>query len=457
LLRSAGMRRPSVLALFLAAAIAALPAGCRNTVPPGAGGATAMGEWNEWYDLDPLIDVAKTHAPAPALNAMTEAQALLRQNKAKSADSRLAKSGGSAGREWIAVARADLAALHFTMCIRGVAWRLEDGAKPSATERDVDFSEKTRIEPGDISVEALLTNLDEALAAKVPALVTQARIARARVAAFAQRCAANEDVATMAQQTVESDLATLAAEGHLTPDLAYLWAGVQMQKFSGAAARPFLLQAKDGGFDHPAVTFMLAVIALEERDLANAETLATESVARYEQMRDPEAAAEAWFVRGEVAKARNDMGAARKHYETAVKANALHVPSLLALATFVQTNKSEDEAVAYLAKKFEPLLLQGPLDRGRAQEVARNLETLVIMATDPSMVQLSRDALLEKIDAEPDAMRRGLRYFFAATLDVRLREYEMAHGHGVLAKEEFAESTFAPPVDIEAFLQRISP
>jgi tetratricopeptide (TPR) repeat protein len=261
----------------------------------------------------------------------------------------------------------------------------------------------------------------------------------------------------MAQQTVESDLATLAAEGHLTPDLAYLWAGVQMQKFSGAAARPFLLQAKDGGFDHPAVTFMLAVIALEERDLEGAEQLATESIARYEQLQDEDAAAEAWFVRGEVARARNDLPAARKHYETAAKVNPLHVPSLLAMAVLVQTNKTEADAIAWLRKRLGPLLLQGPLDAGRAREVARNLEMLVIMAIDPVMVQLSRDALLQKIDNERDAMRRGLRYFFAATLDVRLREYEMAHGHGVLAKEEFAESKVAPPVDVEAFLQRISP
>jgi hypothetical protein len=41
----------------------------------------------------------------------------------------------------------------------------------------------------------------------------------------------------------------LAAENHLTPDLAYMWAGVQMQTYSGAAARPFLLQALEGGFD----------------------------------------------------------------------------------------------------------------------------------------------------------------------------------------------------------------
>ena len=416
-----------------------------------------MGEWNAWYDLTPLVEVAKTHAPPPALTALEEAQVMLREGKPKSADTRLSEAAGSAGRQWIAVARADVAALHFTVCIRGIAWRLVDGEKPSPTNREVDFSEEARVEPGDISVEALLTNLEEALGADVPALVTQARIARARVAAFAQRCAANGDVEAMAQQTVESDLATLAAEGHLTPDLAYLWAGVQMQKFSGAAARPFLQQAKEGGFDHPAVTFMLAVIALEENDLETAQRLATDSVARYEKSGERDGMAEAYFVLGEVARAQGKPGLARKHYEAAVKENPLHVPSMLTAATLVRDAKSEVDAVAYLRGRLQRLVLEGPLDAGRAREVARNLETLVIMATEPAMVQLARDALLDAIDEEPDAMRRGLRYYFAATLDVRLREYEKAHGHGVLAKEEFSEAQIRPPVDVEAFLKRVSP
>jgi tetratricopeptide (TPR) repeat protein len=319
----------------------------------------------------------------------------------------------------------------------------------------MDFSEETRVEPGDVSVEALLTNLDEALGSEIPALATQARIARARVGAFAQRCAANDDVAKMAQRTVESDLATLAAEGHLTPDLAYLWAGVQMSRFSGAAARPFLLQAREGGFDHPAVVFMLAVIALEERNLEDAERLAKEALATYAELKDDENAAEAWFVRAEVARARNDSKSARKYYENALRSRPMHAPALLALTTLTHAERGEADAVDYLHAKLASLLGKGTLDQEGARDVATNLENLVIMATEPIMAQLSRDALILQIDQEPDPMRRGLRYFYAATLDVRLREYEVAHGHGVLAKEEFTESDFPSPIDVELFLQRL--
>ena len=255
----------------------------------------------------------------------------------------------------------------------------------------------------------------------------------------------------------DTDLATLAAEGHLTPDLAYLWAGVQMNRFSGTAARPFLLQARDGGFDHPAVTFMLAVIALEEEKLDEADTLAGEAIERYTTLEDPQNVGEAWFVRGEGARARKNPKVAKAHYAKALTANPLHAPSILATATLIAEASTPDDAVEYVAGRLQPFMLEGPLDGAGVRQVGMNLETIVFMATEPLATQISRDAMIMSIDSEPDPMRRGLRYFFAATLDVRLGEYEVAHGHGVLAKEEFAESGAPPPVDIEQFLQRVAP
>src|SRR5688572_8327282 len=281
------MRR---LACLLAiAALFGAPA-CKRSVPPAgsAQSATAMGSWAEWQDLHPLVEVAKSHASKATVAVLDEASALLRQGKPLSADRRLSKVADSEDRDWIAVARASIAAMNFTVCIRGVAWRLEDGKRGGDTDRAADFSEGTRLRAGDISVEATLTNLDSAIASPTEALATQARIARARVAAFAHRCAPNDDVAGLAQQTLEADLATLAAEGHLTPDLAYLWAGVQMTRFSGAAARPFLVQAKEGGFDHPAVAYMLGVIALEARELDVADERAIEAADRYKAIGDVE-------------------------------------------------------------------------------------------------------------------------------------------------------------------------
>lgn len=445
-----------VAKLLLIASLSLGVSACRPRVPAGAanGGATAMGHWHEWRDLSPLVAIAKDHAPDPAVTAIERASELLRAGKAASADRALAEASGGAGHHWVAVARADVVALHFTLCIRGIALRLTDGTTPNPTDRKADFAEGTRVEPGDVSVEATLVNLDAAVDSGEPSLSTQARIARARLAGFAQQCAANERVAEMARQVVEADLATLAAEGHLTPDLAYMWAGVQMTRFSGSAARPFLLQAKEGGFDHPAVTFMLAAIALEQRQLDEADELAKAAAAMYTDGGDREHQAETRFLQGEIARARKQPKAARKHYDAALALEPTHCASILARAEIDVGGDSED-AIAALQHAMVALLLEGKLDAVKARTVATNLEELLVLATEPHQIQLVRDALLGRIDSEADAMRRGLRYFFAAMLDVRLREYQIAHGHGVLAKEEFAASGVESPIDIEAFLARL--
>jgi len=448
-----------ILPLVLVAPLllAVLPGGCKTTPPAAgsAGSATAMGHWSEWEDLKPLVEVAESHASKITVKALESASLLLREGKAKSADASLAEHADGQGRHWIAVARADLAALHFTVCIRGVALRLEDERPTSLTTRRMDFSEDARIEPGDVSIEAMLTNVDAAIESDVVALVTQARIARARVTAFASRCAPNDDVARMAQGVLEGDLATLAAEGHLTPDLAYLWAGVQMNRFSGAAARPFLLQAIDGGFDDPSAIHMLALIALDARELERADELAQQAIAAYAELGDDTQQAQGHFIRGEVARARKDPKAARKQYDAALKLVPTHIGAMLAVAELIRHDANDDAARDYLHQALSRLLLEGTLDATSAKRASSNVEAMVVLADEPHLALLCREALLQEIDAESDPMRRGIRYFYAGTLDARLGEYELAQGHGVLAKEEFATVDVPPPVDVEAFLERL--
>ena len=433
---------------------------CERTKAPEAGGATEaapMGTWDQWADLTPLVEVAGSHADDGTVAALSKASDLLRRGQFKAADELLSGSSGSHGRHWIAVARADIVALNFTVCIRGVAWRLENGKRGGATDREADYAEDRRIEPGDVSVEATLTNLDAAVEGGVPALVTQARIARARVAAFASRCPPNEEVAALASKIMEQDLAALAAESLLTPDLAYLWAGVQMSRFSGAAARPFLEQAREGGFDHPAVTYMLAVIALEARELDRADELAQAAIERYAEIGDNTQQAQGQFIRGEIAAANEDLKAAKARYGDALKLVPDHVPSMIALAKIAYL-EAEDEAAAvdHMVGSLGTLMLDGePLDPDKTVRAAKNVETLVIMADEPFVSQIARDALLQEVDTEPDPIRRGIRYFFAATLEVRLREYQLAHGHGVMARDEFQEAGVQPPIDIDGFLDRL--
>ncbi len=448
-----------IVARALVVAMLATMGACEKTEPPDAGGAAetaAMGTWSEWADLTPLVQVAATHADERTAVALSRASELMRAGQFKAADEHLSTSSGSHGRHWISVARANVVALNFTVCIRGVAWRLENGNRGGPTDREADYSEKRRIAAGDVSVEATLTNLDAATEGGIPALVTQARIARARVAAFASRCPANKEVAALAEKIMEQDLATLAAEASLTPDLAYLWAGVQMTRFSGAAARPFLEQAREGGFDHPAVVYMLAVIALEGRDLERADELAIQAIATYADLGDTQQQAQGQFIRGEIAAANEDLKAARARYDDALKLVPLHIPSMIAVAKLEYLADDEAAAVESLQARLATLLLApAALDQSNAREAAANVETLVIMSEEPFVSQVVRDALLADVDEDPDPLRRGIRYFYAATLEVRLREYEIAHGHGVMARDEFAESEVPAPIDVDAFLDRL--
>jgi tetratricopeptide (TPR) repeat protein len=420
-----------------------------------------MGSWPAWQDLSPLIEVAEAHVDEPTLAVLEQARVLLREGKAHSADQILARASSSAGRHWIAVARADLASIYFTTCIRGVAWRLPDG--PGPHERTVDYDPATKVGPSDLSVEALLTNLDDALEAgkESAALVTQARIARVRVSAFAASCPANAEVERQAAAIMNSDLATLAAESHLTPDLAYMWAGVQMQTYSGAAARPFLHQALEGGFDDPAVTYMLAAIAYEQGELDSAESLAATAAERYEQLGDVVQRAQISALRGEIAFAAKQHETAEKHFNVAIELLPDHTGAMLGLAELERARNGPLAASEQLSKSVRALTRGADeLDEGEALEMIDELESLVILASGGAIeiAQITRDAMLFQIDLEPDPLRRGLRYFYAAALEVRLADYDSARGHAATAAMEFEETWLTIPAkaDPRIFLDRLA-
>lgn len=450
------MLRRSLSLVLLAVALGVAPSGCKSSEVPGAGTNAPMGSWIEWQTLEPLVEVARSQVPKTVSAELQAASKLLVEGRALSADRKLATISDGSGRHWIAVARADLASLYFTKCIRGVAWRLEDLDPEAPPERSIDYDPQTRIEAGDISVEAMLTNLDDALAVENPALQVQARIARARVTAYVSNCAPNEDVAERAGSFMRTDLATLAAEGHLTPDLAYVWANIQMQEYSGAAARPFLLLAQEGGYDDPSITYLLAVIALEQAEYDKADKLAVEAAKRYAKLDDPMQQAQCFFIRGEVERNRDSAEAARKHYQKAIELAPAHVAAMVGIADLERVASGPGAASEYLTGQLGGLLLEGELDVERAQEASRNLEALVILTNeDLALAEITRDALLISIDSEPDPIRRGMRYYYAATLDVRLGDYTRARGHGALARDELAETPIGDFVDVDRFLQHL--
>jgi tetratricopeptide (TPR) repeat protein len=450
-----------LLAAVLVGSVGFGAVGCAGRSAARRAASVPMGSWLAWQDLSPLIEVAQAHVDAPTLAALEQARELLGEGKAHSADQVLAAASSSAGRHWIAVARADLASIYFTTCIRGVAWRLPDD--PGPHERTVDYNPATKVGPGDLSVEALLTNLDDALEAgkQSAALSTQARIARVRVSAFAASCPANAEVERQAAAVMNSDLATLAAENHLTPDLAYMWAGVQMQTYSGAAARPFLLQALEGGFDDPSVTYMLAAIAYEQGELDSAESLAADAALRYEQVGDVAQRAQLSALRGEIALAAKLLDAARQHFELAIELLPDHTGAMLGLAEVERARNGPLAASEQLTGSIRMLTRgQTELDEAEALEMIDELESLVVLAAggEIEVAQITRDAMLFQIELEPDPLRRGLRYFYAAALEVRLGDYESARGHAATASLEFDDTWLTIPnkADPRVFLDRLA-
>lgn len=451
-----------LLALAVASGGALAQTGCVRGL--GKSDAVPMGSWPAWQDLSPLLEVAEPNVEPTTYAILEAAREELRAGRPRAADAILAKGNRGAGRHWIAVARGDLASLYFGTCIRGVAWRLpEDIAELQARGRSMDWDPETRVEPGDLSVEALLTNLDDAVEAgkQNPVLLTQARIARVRVAGYAASCPANPEVERRAAAVMNADLATLAAEHHLTPDLAYMWAGVQLQSYSGAAARPFLVTALEGGFEDPAVRYMLAVIAYEQGELAEADELAEAAASVYVELGDPGQGAECVFLRGEIARAAQRWDDARGHYGAALEQKPGHVGAMLGLAA-TELDRGEELGAAELLAAQLRVLTRGEeeLDERSAAALVDDLEALIILANADTfeLVQVTRLALLTDIDAEPDPFRRGLRYFYAATLEVRMGDYESARGHAVTAATEFEDSWLEPPdkANPRAFLDRLA-
>jgi hypothetical protein len=91
----------------------------------------------------------------------------------------------------------------------------------------------------------------------------------------------------------------------------------------------------------------------------------------------------------------------------------------------------------------------------RSCEAADNLEAVAQLASEGELAVILRDTLLAEVDLEPDPVRRGLRYFMAATIDARLGEYANARAHAVLARDEFKTADIPLPIDVDAFLARI--
>ncbi len=446
-------RSPSLLAVVVAAAA------CGHGLRPGAASAGDEGTWQAWLVLGPVVEAARHHTSAPIAAGLAEASKLLAKGKVRAADARLARLASAGGDPWVLVARADLVAFYFTTCIKGVAFRLEDtrpGTAPPVGARQRIDGEDARVRPGDVSVEALLSGVERTVASGIDELAVQGKMARARLTAYASACPANEQVRARAQAVMRADLAELAAAGRLAPDLAFMWAGLQMNEYSAAAARPFLHEAHRGGFDDPSLPLLLAIAERDAGDPKAARAWAEKARARFAAAGDRAMEAEAEFLLGTIAQGWGRPSAAAVHFRRALELDPYHVQAVLSQATLVLRTDGEAEAVAYLARvvadRFAPVAWDEPTRRA----VVDFGEGLVLAAGDePALVQALRDAFLLDVDAAEDPASRGARYFFASTLDARLAEYERARGHALLARQELAESDVDLDLSVDEVIESL--
>lgn len=171
-----------------------------------------MGSWPAWLDLTPLLQGrAQPRAGEDRHRAEPRPRSCCATAR-RGPPTPGSRRSPTAGRHWISVARADLAAMYFTTCIRGVVWQLKDLKPDTSPTRRSDFSEDTKIVTRQrLPVEGRAHQPRRRRRRQEPALQTQARIARARVTAYSARCPANDKVQEMSEGIL-NDLATLAAE-----------------------------------------------------------------------------------------------------------------------------------------------------------------------------------------------------------------------------------------------------
>jgi len=442
--------------LFMLAAPPAISTGCAG-VPAGKEARRERRDnWDAWRDLSPVIDIAEPFVGKDTRKTLSASKKLLARGAARTADELLRTAAGGPDGLWVSVIRANLLALNFTRCIRGVAWRLEDLKGDAPTNRVIDNDLATRLGPNDISVEATLSNLEQAIErSSSRALTLHGRIARARVTATLLTCPPNATVAEMAQSTVQQDLAALAAEEQLPPDLAFVWAQVQMSSYSAAAAKPFFLRALNGGFNGPSVGYMLSVAALELREYEEAMSRSKMAAEIYAQQGEREQAAQAWAVHGEASRRAERPKAAADAFERALGLDPVQPAAILGLARLeIEAGRAPQRA---LRGPLEVLYGDAPLTLETAQPLVAALEALCYIANEELVLsQALRDSLIDQIDEDPDAGRRALRYFFAATLDARLGDLTGAHGRAAVALSEAEDVDFDLPVDIRALLDRLA-
>lgn len=430
-----------IRACFLAIVMALVPAwvpglyGCAPSYRP-----VTASPWGQWLGMDLPVKIAKSRVSkeqgrhferfatevqagryAPGLTALSLAQK------------------DPKGRDWALVLQGHLAGLHTRACHEG-QWLRFTPYHPKDTTQ--------------LSMIKLLDALAPLASNKDEVLARQAQIAQIRVMVIARDCPGSRIVQHRAQERLPVLLGTLAdAQGAtLPPDLAYLWATLQLEQRQWSQARHWTSLARKQGFDDPRTTLTLAQSWYGQQDFARAQELAVKGAnAIPESMASLKA--HAWTLAARAALGLNDIPLARRHLQRAYQAKADH-PDALALEVRLYA-KTPLDCHETLAAKLAPLWPGASTD---LSSLSWTLDEMLMQLDQdgPEALQCMAEALTWNIDGEAKPLLRAIRYYYAATIDARLGNQESALGRALLARGEL-ESAGSPkhPFPVQALIDAL--
>lgn len=403
-------------------------------------GTKTQDPWTQWYQMQLPVELAstrvdKTHARNFArFRDAVQDQAYPQALKALEPSAKDPRAKG-----WTIVLKGQLAGLHTRACEQG-QWLMLSPPEAKTKAR--------------LSMIELLDQLSGLVQSQDRALSSQAQTALARLLVIARDCPGSRIVQRRAETRLPVILASLAdAQGpSLAPDLAYLWATLKLEREEWEKAQHWLNVARDQGLDDPRTTLALAQSHFGQKAYAKSEKLALASAKNIpEQM--PQMRARAQTLAARSAHARGEPARARMLLSRALKTLAYETSALaLAAELAVQEPQDCEEPLAATLAPIWGLSWEDPPElMWRLDELLRALDD-----QNADALRCLQAAVLWNIDEETRPALRGIRYFYAATIDARFGDAQGALGRALLARAEFESAGLKRrPVPVQALIEAL--
>lgn len=396
--------------------------------------------WTQWYQMQLPVQLASARVSAGQAKRFKRFQKQVAAQNYPQALALLQDPGLDAqGKAWAQVLAGQLAGLHTRAC-EGGQWLY--------------FSEPGQPKRARLSMLTLLDQLEPLQNSDDPSLATQAKTASARVMTIARDCPGARTVQAKAKTELPALLGELAdrQSTSLPPDLAYLWATFYLEQEQWSKARHWLKVAQDQGLDDPRITLARAQAHYGEGHYKQALQQATRGAqAIPPTFKGP--AAQAWTLAARSAWALGNASLSAKHLRQALRKDPTHSG---AWALYILMHSEPSEAcTSELPARLEPLW---DISWAQPPTLFWLLDDMLAILDQegPDPLACLAQALVWDIDQEQDPALRGIRYFYAATLDTRLGDLQSALGRALLARAEF-ESAGSPqhPLPVQALIDAL--